>query len=257
MPAAILEMRTTSTLEIRAEDNTPIDPATVTPDTLPRRFWARVVNYDILDDYGTMFAPGVFAVALAERMPRLMFGHNGWRDVAAVLGRAVEARDTPTGLDLLFEFDSPEFVPGVRQIAYQLLTGTLDQFSIGFVRTADENGGVRITEARLPEVSVVVEGAVPGTATLSMHRSMFPAPGGPGPTRDAVDGHVDAATAGRIMARFAAGQVDLEQALGEIRAAAGVAAPDIPTDPPAGPTTDDLAAVTAEADAALTAIFGP
>lgn len=189
-----------------------------TQDGLPRRFWARIMNYDTLDDYGTKFAPGVFTESLARRLPRLMYGHAGWENPAALLGRGIDFRDAADGLDVLFEFDDFEYVPMARQIAYQLSNDpdnpTLNEFSVGFVRQRDTrgtDGKPVITKARLGEGSIVVEGSVPGTKLLSFRNSeQGSSPFGSGALIDAND-------AARILARFSLGEIDLAQALEDVK----------------------------------------
>ena len=206
--------------EYRSTHITKVDPNTSGPtqDGIPKQFWARVLNYGVLDDYGTKFKPGTFTKSLQRRLPRLMYGHAGWENPSALLGRGVDYRDSSDGLDILFEFDDFNFVPMARQIAHQMTNDpnnpTLDQFSVGFKRLKDERasqaqgGGVWITEARLGETSVVVEGAVPGTKTLQF--------------RDAngavLEGQtIDANDAARLLAELSTGKIDLGDALSQVK----------------------------------------
>lgn len=216
-----------------------IDPSSVGPNDLPRKFWARVVNYNVIDDYGTEFAPGVFTQGLAARMPRLLYGHNGWGNIDCVLGRAIDSSEQPGGLDVLFEFDDPEYVPSVRQVAHQMMTGTLDQFSVGFVREADENGQRRITQARLGEVSVVIEGAVPGTKLLAFTRSARGAK---------LTIPVDVAA--RLLADVYTDRIDLHEGLGQLKAHALDADNQTDDHDDDGDETDDVPLTPAEQAAA-------
>ena len=189
-----------------------------TQDGLPRRFWARVLNYLVVDDYGTQFAPGAFSESLQRRLPRLMYGHAGWENPSALLGRGIDFRDASDGLDVLFEFDDFTYVPMARQIAYQMSNDpthpTLDQFSIGFIRqrdTRDADGRPVITKGRLGETSVVVEGSVPGTKLLAFRNSAQ----GNLPFNEGM--LIDANDAARIIARFSLGEIDLAQALSDVK----------------------------------------
>lgn len=200
-------------------------PVSITPneegpkqDGLPRQFWARVIKYNTEDDYGTEFRSGCFTESLQRRLPRLMYGHAGWENPAALLGRGIEYRDSHDGLDVLFEFDDFNYVPMARQIAHQMSNDpsnpTLDQFSVGFIRERDTrgaNGRPAITKARLGEVSSVVEGSVPGTKLLSFRAAA------PGQTFE--EGTmIDANAAARILARFSLGEMDLAEALADVKA---------------------------------------
>src|SRR5205814_9365887 len=67
------------------------------------QFWARVIAWNALDDYNTTFAPGCFDGSLGVRMPRYLYGHAGWSLLANVIGRGVDWRSGPEGLDVMFE----------------------------------------------------------------------------------------------------------------------------------------------------------
>jgi HK97 family phage prohead protease len=182
-----------------------------------------VLNYLVVDDYGTQFAPGAFGESLQRRLPRLMYGHAGWENPSALLGRGIDYRDAKDGLDVLFEFDDFTYVPMARQIAYQMSNDpthpTLDQFSIGFIRqrdTRDADGRPVITKGRLGETSVVVEGSVPGTKLLAFRNSTQ----GNLPFNEGL--LLDANDAARIIARFSLGEIDLAQALTDVKHAVHV-----------------------------------
>lgn len=134
----------------------------------------RVITYtDQPDDYGTLWAPGVFAESLEERLPRLVWSHD-WRDP---LGRGSEVLgDGDEATDIRFVYDNFEDVPSARRAWSQARSGTVDQASVGFYRQEweslnpqDNNGAYeRITRARLDEVSQTLSGAVTGTAVLGV-----------------------------------------------------------------------------------------
>lgn len=210
-----LERRTVE-IRVRPNEDGPLQ------DGLPRQFWARVLNYEMVDDYGTKFRYGSATESLQRRLPRLMYGHAGWENPAALLGRGIDFRDSKEGLDILFEFDDFDYVPMGRQIAHQMSNDpdnpTLDQFSIGFIRqrdTRDTDGKTVITKMRLGETSVVVEGSVPGTKLLAFRSSSE----GPGQLPFSEGATMDANDAARIIARFSLGEVDLAQALDMVKSA--------------------------------------
>jgi HK97 family phage prohead protease len=140
---------------------------------------AVVVAYNTIDDYNTRFRPGVFADSLEARLPRMVWAHR-WDEP---VGRWEDYRDTATELTLIGELDDFDAVPRARQASAQLRSGTIDQFSVGFVRQADEmvdpeevegrKGIVDITKAQLDEVSLVLVGAVPGTKLLAVRSGMY------------------------------------------------------------------------------------
>jgi HK97 family phage prohead protease len=146
----------------------------------PKRLAARVLRYNVLDDYRTMFGVGCFTESLAERLPRITWAHD-WREP---IGRWVDFADTEDQLDLIGELDDFEAVPRARQAYAQLRSGTIDQFSVGFVPLAGEDmdpkdvdgkeGVYRFTKCRLDEAALVLVGAVPGTELLAVRQSARP-----------------------------------------------------------------------------------
>jgi hypothetical protein len=143
-----------------------------------RQKWATAVTYDTVDDFGTIWNRGVFDKALSERMPTMLFGHD-WGNLTHVLGKGVDFRQTPDemgppGVDVLIEFDDPEFVPMNRQVLHQLDVRTLRDVSVGFARhewldgsklaQEDRQRGAkeRMMEAAMDELSIVIRGAVTG-----------------------------------------------------------------------------------------------
>lgn len=159
------EVRQVTVTDLRFDDSSPGDPF---------RFSALVLRYGVVDTYGTVFTPGVFTDSLTTRMPRICWSHD-WADP---IGRWVSWTETSDGLELVGELDDFDAVPRARQAAAQLRSGTIDQFSVGFVRLSDEPAGddfppgVRaITEGLLDEVSLVLVGSVPGTRPVTVPRS--------------------------------------------------------------------------------------
>lgn len=136
------------------------------------RFQARVMHYDVVDDYRTIFAPGLFRESLEARLPRVVWAH----DWAEPLGRYIDYDDTATHLDLIGEFDNFDDVPRARQAYAQLKSGTIDEFSVGFMPLdgeeiqRDGENFFRFTRARLDEVSLVLAGAVPNTQLLAVRQ---------------------------------------------------------------------------------------
>lgn len=140
---------------------------------------AVVLAYNVIDDYNTRFRPGCFAESLEERLPRMVWAHR-WDDP---VGRWVDYRDTNTELTLIGELDDFDAVPRARQASAQLASGTIDQFSVGFMRLADElvdpedvdgqRGVVDITKGQLDEASLVLVGAVPGTKLLAVRSGLM------------------------------------------------------------------------------------
>lgn len=237
---------------------------------LPQRFTAMPLIYDVVDDYGTIWTPGVFDGA---RLPVLCYGHEGWDDLTAVLGRAIDYTDRPEGPEYLYTFDDFEIVPTAAQAAHQLASGTLREFSVGFERRswdggytgdgqagplseADQLAGAteRMISAEHLEDSIVIAGAVPGTKLLSMRGKLAALRAGePGVFEDLIVS---------LARQIAAGELTRDEAIAAIDLAAGPTPPAPDPDPdltptggtgsPPAPAIDDT--MTSEADAAMEAL---
>lgn len=139
----------------------------------------RAVTYNRVDDYQSVFAPGCLTEGLRSYLPPIAFGHD-WLEP---IGRVTAWRDSADGPILTARLDTSPDVPRGRQVLAQIESGTLTDVSIGFhsaVRREPTDAervqfpGVReiITKASLSEVSVVLEGAVPGSRVLSVRSNM-------------------------------------------------------------------------------------
>lgn len=156
----------------------------VAPDSREGRIVADVLTYGVVDDYRTTFTAGVFTESLAARMPRICWAHD-WHDP---IGQWVDADDNERRLRLVGDLDLDMVtdaggraggipaVPHAHRTWAQLRSGTIDQFSIGFIRLADApvegmRGVVAITRGNLEEASPVMTGSVPGTRLVAMRSS--------------------------------------------------------------------------------------
>lgn len=208
------------------------------------------VAYGVVDDYGSLWVPGVFTKSLAQRMPTFAWAHS-WDEP---IGRGIDSREDPAvGQYVTLRLDLDDDVPRARQAYKQMQSGTLDDVSVGFwprdVRepTDDERRdypGVRevIVEADLDEVSVVLRGAVPGAKV--------------GSVRDARGQVVPEDAVVSMAKKVAAG----EMSEAEAKVALNLLGSDDGTDEQPGEEdaetgdADDAEAALAEADAALEAV---
>lgn len=199
------------------------------PDGASGEFEALVLPYNVVDTYGTVWEPGVFTESLGRRMPVLVWGHD-WHEP---IGRATGWREVPSGpgagLYMTFRLSNPDVVTRAAQAYEQLRDGTLDNFSVGFIREEQRDaseeygpGVVAITRAQLDEVSIVIVGAVRGTRLLSVReqrRSMV----------------VPMDEAERLLLALYAGEVDLADTLGQLKVMATTAPATDPEDAPEAP----------------------
>lgn len=206
-----IETRTAQIVEVRG-------PGTAKPDARPG-FTAKLVSYGVPDTYRTSWQHGVFTRALEKRSTGgasipVVWDHN-WADP---VGQVVAYRDEQDGFYGDVEFDDFEAVPRARQAYAQMqpnpTTGkpTMGQFSFAFVRgeeteDTEHRGVMRQTSVdAVQEFSIVLNGSVPGTRVTATRSSK-----------------VDAATAAELVRKVGAGELELTDALVELRSAAKTA----------------------------------
>jgi HK97 family phage prohead protease len=242
------ETRTAVITEVRG-------PGTAKPDARPG-FTAKLVAYGVPDSYRTSWTPGVFTRALDARsgdgrsIP-VVWDHN-WADP---VGQVVAYRDQPDGFYGDVEFDDFDAVPRAKQAYAQMqpnpTTGkpTMGQFSFAFVRGEEvedtEHRGVmqQTSVDAVQEFSIVLNGSVPGTKPLAVRSAQT----------------VDATTAAELVRKVGAGELDLTDALVELRGASkgpAAAAFEFRALTAAGTSAEgaDPGAVLAAVDAALSGV---
>jgi len=215
----------------------PVSQFRATPDGVPGRFEATVLRYNTVDDYRTIFLPDCFNASMDLRMPRVVWSHD-WSEP---LGRYISYETNDEILRLVGEFDDFNEVPRARQGYAQLKSGTIDQFSVGFMpevmTTVDvplgESGEQSekvdaFVEGRLDEVSLVLVGAVPGTELLNVRFGQHP-----GRPRIIVarQNVVDVDLAAGVLLDLQTGKVDLADALMTLKTGARPAADESPDKP--------------------------
>lgn len=171
--------------------------AAVHPEGEPDRhmYAARIVTYGVPDQHGTSWQKGVFTESLERKKPSSVWGHDERRPI----GRVVDYRDSDEGLDVIVKMADPEAVPDSKMALSLLDDDIINEFSFRFVRESDETdpdhrGVMRITKARLEEVSPVLVASGTGTKTLAVRST----------TR---------AQATDLLNRVAAGELDAQEAL--------------------------------------------
>jgi HK97 family phage prohead protease len=162
----------------------------------------------IVDDYGSMWDPHTFDESIEERMPTLVWSHD-WSEP---LGPGIDYELGDEGPEIRFGLDDFDAVPMARRAWVQTRSGTIRDCSVGFSNTkrrdpTDEEREAHpdikeyIHKATLDEVSLVLRGAVPGAKVLSVR-----------------DGEtVPKPVVARLMARLGAGEIDLADALTELK----------------------------------------
>lgn len=140
------------------------------------RLVADVMQYGVVDDYRTSFDPEVFVDSLGVKMPAILWAHDDHDPI----GRWVDADNTRSRLRLAGQLDlamipdtNTPAVPSAHRAWAQLNSGTINEFSVGFCRQAEERNKPRqgvtlITKAILDEASPILVGSVPGTGLVSI-----------------------------------------------------------------------------------------
>ncbi len=137
----------------------------------------RAIVPGVVDDFGTLWDAHAFDESLERKMPRLAWSHR-WDEP---LGPPVSWERSDEGPLITFAFSDFDAVPMAKRAHAQVLDGTIEDVSVGFSYMA---GGVRepsdeerskypgvtevVSRAMLPEVSLVLEGAVPGAQVMAV-----------------------------------------------------------------------------------------
>lgn len=138
----------------------------------------RLITYNTVDDYGSVWLPGCLEEGIGQRLPQMCRNH----DRGIVIGRAIEDtyEENSDGPHMWFRFANFARVPDANEVHSLLEDEILDECSIGFRwgyewRDPTESDQARwpgvyeiITKAFVSEVSIVVEGAVPGAKAIGM-----------------------------------------------------------------------------------------
>jgi HK97 family phage prohead protease len=167
------------------------------------------VRYNVLDSYRTVFLPEVFTESLNTQLPGFCWSHD-WADI---IGRGTEWADSSEGPIVKMRLDYFSSVPRALQAYDQVKSGTITDCSVGFSDvewrppTKEEEKrwpGVQeiIVRATLDEVSLVLRGAVPGAKVLALRSPSMVVP---------------ASVASEALARLAAGDIDLLEALQTVK----------------------------------------
>jgi HK97 family phage prohead protease len=176
-------------------------------------------TYNVVDDYGTIWLPGCWTESLNRKKPKSVWGHD-WLDP---IGQVVDFKDSAKNLRVTIQFSDFDAVPRARQAHRQMMDGDIDELSFGFELNEwsfveggkdgiPEGAREKVTRATMYEVSPVLVGAVPGTKVLSVRSAN-------------VEGTIEIKAAGDVLTLLAAGEIDLHEALGRIKGAAGTPPP--------------------------------
>lgn len=139
---------------------------------------AVVSAFGVLDSYGTRIMRGAFEDSLKERMPKILFHHER-TDGIGVVEYAEELDAGDKRLPEAIRNYGGLFIRGRinldtelgRDVFSNLQFGVYNEWSIGFEPVEEEpqsDGTINFTKVKLYEVSPVLVGANPLTATLAI-----------------------------------------------------------------------------------------
>lgn len=190
----------------------------------------QVIQTGVVDDYGSLWMADCFDASLAQRMPVLAWSHD-WSDPIGVGLERIDAH-SPDGPVVRFRFDDFDAVPRAHQAYAQVsaIPPTIQDCSVGFtdVVRRDPTDQERIDypgvlevmlSATLDETSLVLRGAVPGAKVMALRAA-------------GADDRVPREQVALLMARLGTGELDLSEALNELKGLT-------PTDDDAGPDDDE------------------
>ncbi|HVV76336.1 MAG TPA: HK97 family phage prohead protease [Mycobacteriales bacterium] len=126
--------------------------------------------WDVLDTFKTSFAPDAFDEYLRRQLPIMLWQH----DRKEPIGRATHWEKTQKANRFVAEFSDFDAVPRARQAFTQIRDGHLTDFSFYFDRATavphpnGERGALRFTHCRMPEISPVSIGSIPGAGVVGV-----------------------------------------------------------------------------------------
>jgi len=128
------------------------------------------VPWEVLDTYHTDFARDAFTEFLTDRLPVACWQHQR----AEPIGRAIKWDQGARAHEFVLQFDDFNAVPTAHRAFTQMESGTITDVSFGFDQAEavphpnGERGNVRFTKARMPEISPVTVGSIPGASVLGV-----------------------------------------------------------------------------------------
>lgn len=121
------------------------------------------IPWEVLDSYRTDFARGCFDDYLNARLPVMCYQHMKHEPI----GRVREWNKGARANHFVARFSDFDAVPRARQAFVQIRDGDLTDFSFYYDQATaiphpNTRGAIRFTKARMPEISPVTVGAIPG-----------------------------------------------------------------------------------------------
>jgi HK97 family phage prohead protease len=121
------------------------------------------IPWEVLDTYNTDFERSCFDEYLGQRSPVVCWQH----DKKEPIGRATEWQKGERANEFVLRFSDFDAVPRARQAYVQMQDGDITDVSFYYdqakaVAHPNTRGAIRFIKARMPEISPVTVGSIPG-----------------------------------------------------------------------------------------------
>jgi phage head maturation protease len=127
------------------------------------------IPWEVIDSYNTDFERSAFDEFFAQRLPVMCWQHQRTEPI----GRVKDRQATRSAHQFRAGFSDFDAVPRARQAFAQIRDKEIVDFSFGFDQAQSMphpsvRGAVRFTRARMPEISPVTIGAIPGAVAVGI-----------------------------------------------------------------------------------------
>lgn len=127
------------------------------------------IPFEVIDSYQTDFQRDAFDGFLANRLPVMCWQHVR----SEPIGRVVAHQRSASANEFTAQFSDFDAVPRAKQAFSQLRDREITDVSFGFdqaksIPHPSVRGAIRFTEARMPEISPVTIGAIPGAVAVGI-----------------------------------------------------------------------------------------
>lgn len=130
------------------------------------------IPWETLDSYRSDFARECFDDYLGQRMPVVCWQH----DKAEPIGRAASWEKGTRANEFVLRFSDFDAVPRARQAYTQMRDGDITDVSFYYdqakaIPHPNTRGAIRFTKARMPEISPVTVGSIPGASVTGIRQA--------------------------------------------------------------------------------------
>jgi len=130
------------------------------------------IPWEVLDTYRSDFARDCFDEYLGHRMPVVCWQH----DKSEPIGRASTWQKGTRANEFVLRFSDFDAVPRARQAYAQMRDGDITDVSFYYdqakaVPHPNTRGAIRFTKARMPEISPVTVGSIPGAMVAGVRQA--------------------------------------------------------------------------------------